>query len=225
MSIKTICFLLFLLSFTTLFAQKDSTWIGEAKGVLFDSAHNYVLSAATLAIYRNDTELISYQLTNNFGEFHFRYLPTDIPLTIIASYTGYKNVSKKIIIYSNEKSIDLKKIYLEQGVNELKDVIVTTIPPVRMNGDTLEFNADAFKLDKNAVAEDLLRKLPGVIVWGDGTITVNGKQVNQLFVEGKPFFGGDTKIATQNIAKMLSTKFKYINKLKTRIIRLIQLPT
>jgi hypothetical protein len=75
-----------------------------------------------------------------------------------------------------------------------------------MNGDTLEFNPAAFKLDTNAVAEDLLRKLPGVIVWGDGTITVNGKEIKSLLVNGKPFFGGATTVASQNIPKNIINK-------------------
>jgi hypothetical protein len=70
-----------------------------------------------------------------------------------------------------------------------------------MKGDTLEFNAGAFKMDHNAVVEDLLRKLPGVTIWGDGTITVNGKEVQRVLVDGKPFFGGDARIATQNLPK------------------------
>jgi hypothetical protein len=85
--------------------------------------------------------------------------------------------------------------------SELDEVTVVYIPPVRYNHDTLEFNPNAFKMSPNALVEDLLRKLPGVIVWGDGAITVNGREVKTLLVDGKPFFGGSTKVATQNIPK------------------------
>jgi hypothetical protein len=70
-----------------------------------------------------------------------------------------------------------------------------------MNHDTLEFNPRAFSMDKNAVVEDLLRQLPGVTVWGDGAISVNGRLVKSVLVNGKPFFGGGARIATQNIPK------------------------
>ena len=124
-----------------------------------------------------------------------------IPLLIKGFYIGYKPVARRFTISPKEKTIDIGKLSLERTDDELQEVVVKAIPPVRMNGDTLEFNADAFKLDKNAVGEDLLRKLPGVTIWGDGAITVYGKPVTQVLVDGKPFFGGDTKIATQNIPK------------------------
>ncbi|QEC73518.1 Plug domain-containing protein [Arachidicoccus ginsenosidivorans] len=85
-----------------------------------------------------------------------------------------------------------------------------------MNGDTLEFNADAFHLDPNAVAEDLLRKLPGVVVWGDGTITVHGREVSRVLVNGKPFFGGDTKVATQNLPKKAVEKVQVYQQSKNK---------
>ncbi|MFD2144812.1 hypothetical protein [Mucilaginibacter antarcticus] len=95
---------------------------------------------------------------------------------------------------------------IDKTLNEV--VITADVAPMQMRGDTLEFNAAAFKLDTNAVAEDLLRALPGVTVWADGIITVNGKKINELLVMGKSFFGGDNKIALQNIPKTLSRKYR-----------------
>jgi len=150
---------------------------------------------------QKDTSLLSYQLSDNFGKFHFEHIPVGIPLFIKGFYIGYKPITRRFTVPLKEKTIDLGKLSLERTNDELEQVVVKAIPPVRMNGDTLEFNADAFTLDKNAVGEDLLRKLPGVTIWGDGAITVYGKPVSQVLVDGKPFFGGDTKIATQNIPK------------------------
>ncbi|MCH5687933.1 hypothetical protein LWM68_28910 [Niabella sp. W65] len=79
----------------------------------------------------------------------------------------------------------LNMIQQEAGV--LDEVIVKVVPPVRLNGDTLEFNADAFKLDSNAVVEDLFKRLPGLTIWGDGAITFNGRKILNVYVEGKPF--------------------------------------
>ncbi|MEO7315904.1 MAG: outer membrane beta-barrel protein [Ginsengibacter sp.] len=188
---------------TAVFGQKkDSTYNGVIKGIVNDSAHNYVLPSASVAVYKTEgNELLSYQLSNNFGEFHFKEMPVGISLKVIVSYSGYKNFSKEFKIPMDKKEIDLKKLVVERSEGTLEEVVVKYIPPIQMNGDTLEFNADAFKLDSNAVVEDLLRKLPGVTVWGDGEITVNGKKVNSVYVDGKPFFGGDTRVATQNLPK------------------------
>jgi hypothetical protein len=188
----------------TAFSQQkpDSTARASVAGTVRDSVHNYVLGSASIAIYKGkDSSLVSYQLSNNYGEFRFPGVPVGTELVIRINYIGYQEVRKAFIIPSTEKKIDLAVFNLERSNDLLPEAIVRIKPPVRMNGDTLEFNADAFKLDSNAVGEDLLRKLPGVIVWGDGTITVNGRQVSQVLVDGKPFFGGDTRVATQNISK------------------------
>jgi hypothetical protein len=184
--------------------KKDSTYAGVVNGVVRDSVYNYNLQFSTVAIYKiKDSSLVSYRLADNFGEFHFKDLPIGISLKIVVSYVGYKTLTKKFSIPFTSRQVDFNSLNLyRRDENNLKEVTITASPPpVRMNGDTLEFNADAFALDKNAVAEDLLRKLPGITVWGDGTITFNGKQISRVLVEGKPFFGGDPTIATQNIAK------------------------
>lgn len=185
--------------------QKDTVPAGYVDGVVRDSAHNYVLVSATVAIYTNDSALVSYQLTNNAGEFLIRRLPAGLPLKIVASYIGYGTIEKKFIIPVQTGKINLR-LNMGRADKDLAEVVVRAIPPVRMNGDTLEFNAAAFKLDPNAQADDLLRVLPGVTVWGDGTITVNGRTVKRVLVNGKPFFGNDARIATQNLPKNIVEK-------------------
>lgn len=186
----------------SLYAQdKDTTWTGTVAGSVKDTTYNYFLQAATVSIYSaKDSSLIAYTLTNSLGEFRITNLPVNIPLTIRVSYIGYDTYFRLFSIPIGEKVFVLGQIDVNKGVNSLEEVTVIS-SPVRMNGDTLEFTAAAFKLDRNAVAEDLLKRLPGIIVWGDGTITVNGRQINKLLVDGKPFFGGETKVATQNIPK------------------------
>ncbi len=188
---------------TSLLAQiRDSTLVGVVSGSVKDTAFHFFLQSATVSINKaSDGSLVAYTLTNGLGEFRLKALPTGLLLRISISYIGYRTNSRDIRIPIGQRDLSIGEIDLEKRTDRSEDSVIVTPPPVRMNGDTLEFSAAAFSLDKNAVAEDLLRKLPGVIVWGDGTITVNGKQISKLLVDGKPFFGGDTKIATQNIPK------------------------
>lgn len=200
---RTLIILLFTFLYSVSFAQKtDSTYIGIVKGIARDSVYNFALQSATIAVYKtNDSSLIGYRLSNNLGEFEMESLPVGVSLKIVISNTGYKSFNKIFTIPPGKKEIDLKVLNLDRAASELDEVVIDYVPPVRMNGDTLEFNAGAFKLDKNAVVEDLLRKLPGITVWGDGAITVNGKTVSSVLVDGKPFFGGDPKVAIQNLPK------------------------
>lgn len=193
--------------------KKDSLNVGYAEGVV-KGAERHFLQVATISIYKlSDSSLVSYQLTNSYGGFRFRSLPVAEGLEIVVSHVGYKNFNRKFLIPPELKQIDLGDIVLEQGEILLNEVIVKyRRPPVQMNGDTLEFNAEAFKLDRNAVVEDLLRKLPGITIWADGKITVNGKTVKDVLVDRKPFFGPDGKVAIQNLPKDAVNKIQVFNK-------------
>ncbi len=193
----------FLLSFQTLKAQKkDTTQLGIANGLVRDSVHNYVLQSATVSVYRTvDNHLISFQLTNNFGRFSMVELPVAMKLKAVVTYVGYKPYTHEFVISRESKKIDFKTFNVLRSDNQLKEVTILGRPPLQMNGDTLEVFVDALGLDTNvAVAEDALRKVKAITVWADGKITVNGKLVSSVKVNGKEFFGGDSKVALQNIS-------------------------
>ncbi|RZK46794.1 MAG: TonB-dependent receptor [Pedobacter sp.] len=210
-ALKT-CVCTIALSFITLIAiaqQKDSTYVGAIEGMVKDSVHNYVLRSATVSVYKADNnQLLGYQLSNNFGKFQFKALPVAVKLNIMMSYVGYKPFKKEFVIPSDTRKLDLKTLIAERADNDLEEVQIVAKPPVEMKGDTLIFNADAFHLDSNATVEDLMRKLTGVTIWSDGLITVNGKKISNLYVEGKPFFGGDPKVAMQNLPKNVVDKIQ-----------------
>jgi hypothetical protein len=194
---------------------KDSTLVGTVSGSVKDTALHSFLQAASVTINKaSDGSLVAYSMTNSRGEFSLGRLPTGQLLQLSVSYIGYVTRMQKFLLQKVHPAAVIGEVDLIKITDATEDSVVVTPPPVRMNGDTLEFSAAAFALDKNAVAEDLLKKLPGVIVWGDGTITVNGKQISKLLVDGKPFFGGDTKIATQNLPKNTIDKIQVYQELK-----------
>ncbi len=89
---------------------------------------------------------------------------------------------------------DLGRISIAPAPTELGVVeIAGNRPPITIRKDTIEFNADAFKTRPNAVVEELLKKLPGVDIDPDGKITVNGKPVSRIMVDGRDFFGETPK--------------------------------
>jgi hypothetical protein len=201
MKLATILLLL-LCPFFVFSQEKVEGPIGSITGIVKDSANDYGLQSVTVLVYKkSDSTLLSYQLTNTSGEFNFVKMPLDVTLLVSLSYSGYKPFSKTIKLDSIRPSYKFDTIQLTAGFKNLEEVVIEAVLPIRMNGDTLEINPAAFKMDSNAVVEDMLRKVPGVTLWGDGTVTVNGKQVTNVYVDGKPFFGNDPTIATQNLPK------------------------
>jgi len=193
---------LLFLPLLTFAQEKKETTAGSITGIVKDSANDYALESVTVLIYKkSDSTLLNYQLTNPAGEFNFQQLPLNVPMIVSLSFSGFNSFSKIITLDSLHASYNFNTIKLNTNFKALDEVVITAVLPIRMNGDTLEINPAAFKLDSNAVVEDMLRKVPGVTLWGDGTVTVNGKKVTNVYVDGKPFFGNDPAIATQNLPK------------------------
>lgn len=181
-------------------AQKNS---GSIKGTIYDSVNDYALQSASISVFKKtDSSIVDFQLSTELGEFDIKNLPLKIPLYFIITHTGYRPLAMGFQLDSAAPLKNFQKINLSiKNENELDEVVVKAVQPIRMNGDTLEINPDAFKLDSSAVVEDMLMRVPGLTVWGDGTITMNGKKLEKVYVDGKPFFGGATQTATQNLPK------------------------
>ncbi|MBO9592447.1 MAG: hypothetical protein J7599_06010 [Niabella sp.] len=196
---RLVLLILILLPFAV-FAQKKT---GSIKGILYDSINDYALQSASVTVYKQaDSSIVEFQLTNTQGEFDIKNIPAKTALYCIITYTGYRPLIRDFQLDTLNMLTNFGKLFLtHQGKDELEEVVVKAVQPLRMNGDTLEINPDAFKLDSNAVVEDMLLRVPGLTVWGDGTITMNGRKLEKVYVDGKPFFGGAAQTATQNLPK------------------------
>ena len=168
------------------------------QGSLKDSIANRALNSATVSlVYANDSSLVSFSRTNEAGVFNFKNVAPGNYL-ISVSYVGY--IPKWVpVLIGTDKTVEMGLIYMND-VNTMSTVTVTARrPPVVINGDSVEFNSENFKTAPNAVVEDLLKKMPGMEVDKAGGITVNGKKVTKVFVNGKEFFTGDPVMATKNL--------------------------
>lgn len=181
--------------------QKKINNTGSVKGEIRDTTNNYVLKSATVSIFKaKDSILLGYRITNIYGEFEFTNLPINMQLKMEVSHVGYQSLHKSFLLPADKPVIDFQSLIITPSEVTLSDVTIS-VSPITVNGDTLEFNASAFKLDSNATAEDMLRAVPNITLWGDGSVTVNGAEIKSLKVNGKLFFGGNFEIALQNIPK------------------------
>ncbi|MGE8421964.1 MAG: hypothetical protein ACN6PI_03995, partial [Sphingobacterium siyangense] len=90
----------------------------------------------------------------------------------------------------------------------LEEVIVTGRVPISIKGDTTEYDAGSFKVEKNAKVEDLLKVLPGITVDASGKITAQGKTVKKMLVDGEEFFGDDPILVSRNIRSDMVDKIQ-----------------
>lgn len=164
-------------------------------GKLLESKSKSSISNASVAVFLDNSEKIDYiQLSETDGSFRFKLKKSFEKIRLEISHISF---NKKVIDIKSKSSLSMGDILLKRSENILDEAIVT--PPVVLKGDTVEFNADAFKLDSNSVAEDLFLRLPGLMLWGDGAITYKGKKIQSVLVNNKEFFGKDFKNAIQNI--------------------------
>ena len=183
-----------LIFFTAISAQNT----GSVTGKLIDSVGKQNLKAASISIMDpNDSTVLHFGLSKENGDFLIRNIPFGFYLVQI-SFQGYKTESRKITINEEQPSADLGTIYMKFQAKELDEVIVQ-VSPIVVKNDTIQYNASSFKTKPNAVVEDLLKKLPGVIVDNDGNVSAQGEAVQRIFVDGKRFFGNDPKMATKNL--------------------------
>lgn len=184
--------LLFLLTgFNRAYAQVTKT----VKGIVKDSTGLSVIGA-TLKIKVGKDSL--FTATDVNGAFTFENIAAPA-FDITFSSIGYQTLRRHFITDNDSKPVNIGTVILKSDSRMLKGITITDVNPVTIKEDTIQFNADAYKVRANAPVEDVLKKLPGVDVDKDGNVTAQGKSVTRVRVNGKDFFGGDLKTATKNL--------------------------
>lgn len=176
------------------------------KGKIIDESTKLPIESATVYLSSvKDSSVVDYTITDKFGKFDFKIKKIDKPVYLKISYVTYQDY--KIDLNDVSVSKDFGVIVLKVAVTNLDEVVIKNeTPPIRIKKDTLEFNVSSFKVRPDANVESLLKQLPGVEIDAEGKITVNGKEVNQILVNGKPFFDKDGKIALQNLPSDIINK-------------------
>ncbi|WP_374398397.1 outer membrane beta-barrel protein [Flavobacterium sp.] len=176
------------------------------KGKIIDKNSALPLESATIYLKTvKDSTVVDYTISDKNGNFEIKTKKNESPIYFKISYIGYTDYTEKLDNLSKDK--DFGFIKLTENVSTLNEVVVQSeAPPITIKSDTLEFNASSFKVRPDANVEALLKQLPGVEIDEEGKITVNGKEVNNILVNGKPFFGKDGKIATQNLPAEIISK-------------------
>lgn len=189
-------FLLILTALVTLAASSASAQFYSVSGMVTDE-HDTPLPEANVALFTQaDTLLLRGAPANQEGAFTLRRVPEG-SYNLIVSYLGYQ--SAMIPVDVRDRDITGLQIRIQQQPLEMDGLEITARPePVQVRGDTTVFTAAAFPVRSDAVAEDLLRRMPGFTV-EDGRLRAQGEEVQQVLVDGREFFGEDPGVALRNL--------------------------
>ena len=175
------------------------------EGIVTDSLNQKLELANVVAINQETSGLEAYGITNQEGKYKLE-LGKNGTYKLQISYVGMKTFEE--IITTKESDIVKNCILIPE--NALDEVELIYEMPVKIQGDTIVYNADSFQNGTERKLEDILEKLPGVEINEDGQIEVEGKVVNKLMVNGKDFFDGDTKLASKNIPSKAVDKIQVL---------------
>jgi len=176
-------------------------------GKVIESETQEPVVSTTVRLLRSDSSLVTGGLTGADGRFRVK-APAAGRYIVQVTCVGFKSYTKKINV-SAEKDVALGTITLKPDAIMLKGAVVTgQAAKVTVKADTFVYNASAYRTPEGSVVEELVRKLPGAQVDDDGKITINGKEVKKIMVDGKEFMTGDTKTALKNLPTSIVERVK-----------------
>ena len=177
---------------------------------LSDAKTGEAVPFATVSLTaKGGSKPLKYVLSTEGGDAVLSPLPKG-NYTLRADLLGYKSYTLELTV---DKNVDLGTVKMDQDNEVLEAATVEAIGnPIIVKKDTIEYSASSFKTSDNDMLEELLKKLPGVEVDSDGTITANGQTISKIMIDGKEFFLDDPQLATKNIPAKIINKIKVVEK-------------
>ena len=201
---------LLLLLFISLGHSAFAQAIYSIKLRLVDEKTSEPVAFATASVtVKGEKAPLKYVLTDDKGYGSIMKLKKGTYM-VKAELMGYKTYMKEVVL---EKNIDLGVIKMAEDAEVLDAARVSDVGnPIIVKKDTVEYNASSFKTSDNDMLEQLLKKLPGVEVAADGSITANGETIKKITIDGKTFFLDDPQLASKNIPAKIIEKVKVVEK-------------
>lgn len=200
---RTICLACFV--FVCLSAQAQTGKV--VQGMLRDNESRVVTGASVQLIAGKDTLGTS---SSAAGIYIFNNVKADV-FKIRVNSLGFDAFEQEFTFPKGDTKMIIPSFELKGIANMLEEVIISGVVSVQVKGDTIEYSTKDLKLREGSVAEDALKKLQGVEVDKDGNVTAQGESVTRVRINGKDFFGGDVKTATQNLPANIIQKMQIVD--------------
>lgn len=207
---KCLLMLLMILFSPMAFAQQSGV---NVTGSVVEQGSDTPIEQATVRLLNvKDSAMVRCVVSARNGSFTLKNVKKGSYLLHI-TFIGYDPLYQPLQITGKKNPVNVGKLELSDGAIELGEaVVIGKAPEVTVRNDTVEYNADSYKVTEGSVLEDLLKKMPGVEVDSEGKITVNGKEVKKVMVDGKEFFSDDPKVASKNLPAKMIDKLQVLDK-------------
>lgn len=207
---KCLLMLLMILFSPMAFAQQSGV---NVTGSVVEQGSDTPIKQATVRLLNvKDSAMVRGVVSARNGSFTLKNVKKGSYLLHI-TFIGYDPLYQPLQITGKKNPVNVGKLELSDGAIELGEaVVIGKAPEVTVRNDTVEYNADSYKVTEGSVLEDLLKKMPGVEVDSEGKITVNGKEVKKVMVDGKEFFSDDPKVASKNLPAKMIDKLQVLDK-------------
>ena len=194
-----------------------AAWAYSVSGVITDETGEPLSDATVRLLSARDSAFIAGGVADLYGRFSLSGVNKG-KYIIEANYIGYEKGYRNVTVTNASVKADTLRLGDSSiMLGEVSAIGVKT--PIKVMTDTVEFNADSYKTQPNAVVEDLLKRLPGVEVDSEGKITANGKEVTKILIDGKEFFADDPKVASKNLPVNMVDKLQVVDR-KSDLARL-----
>ena len=207
---KCLLMLLMILFSPMAFAQQSGV---NVTGSVVEQGSDTPIEQATVRLLNvKDSAMVRGVVSARNGSFTLKNVKKGSYLLHI-TFIGYDPLYQPLQITGKKNPVNVGKLELSDGAIELGEaVVIGKAPEVTVRNDTVEYNADSYKVTEGSVLEDLLKKMPGVEVDSEGKITVNGKEAKKVMVDGKEFFSDDPKVASKNLPAKMIDKLQVLDK-------------
>jgi hypothetical protein len=179
------------------------------KGKVIDSENKNVDAASITLLTTKDSVLYQFALSDENGNYAINSIEQGKYILLVVGF-GYEKHSESIEITTSHIEKNITLFYSSQILPNI--TVSGERDPMKISKDTVIYNTSAFKTRPGDVVEDLLKKLPGIEVQSDGSVKAYGEDVKKVMVDGKEFFGSDTRLATKNLEAEAVDKVQVFDK-------------
>ena len=180
----------------------------NVRGTVFENQSLKPLADATVKLTIKGGQLVAGAMTKENGQYVLQNVPSG-SYTLRVTFMGFKEQTFALTLPEKNGNYKVTDVLMREEATMMQEAVVEgQMPEMTVVDDTVMYNADAFKVPEGSMIEEVIKKLPGVDQDENGNYTWNGKEISQILVDGKEFFGNNRQMTLQTLPADIVDKIK-----------------